>query len=125
MLGRLCCPNTRNQTKPEKKMQTFISNAFATNMLVAYPTSVSFTEISPAEAANFVRKGAVSSVGHADTAAVFSQQLGVEVPAQRSTIALNAGDQLVVGSYKGPRLPEGATSLPEGATIRWLLATVG
>lgn len=94
-------------------------------MLAAYPANVSFEEIGVAAAAGFVRKGAVSSVGHADTARVFSEELGVEVPAQRSTIALEKGDQLVIGSYKGPRLPEGATQLPEGATIVWLLATVG
>ena len=26
-----------------------------------------------------------------------------------------------MGQYSGPRLPEGSTSLPEGATIKWYL----
>lgn len=25
----------------------------------------------------------------------------------------------LVGQYRGPRLPDGATTLPEGATIEW------
>ena len=61
----------------------------------------------------------VSVVGHADTAAVFSTVLGRDVPYNRATIKLADGDHLLVGQYIGPRLPEGATSLPEGATIEW------
>ena len=55
----------------------------------------------------------------ADTAAIFSQQLGVEIPAARVTVSLTHGEIILVGQYSGPRLPEGATTLPEGATIKW------
>jgi hypothetical protein len=34
-------------------------------------------------------------------------------------VKLNQGTRLLVGQYDGPRLPEGATSLPEGATLTW------
>jgi hypothetical protein len=61
-----------------------------------------------------------SAVGHADTAAVFAAVLGVPVAFARRSVTLSPGDSAVVGQYKGPRLPEGATSLPEGATIEWL-----
>lgn len=63
----------------------------------------------------------VSSVGHADTANVFSGILGAEVPMNRVSVHLRTDDALLVGQYTGPRLQEGATSLPEGATIKWLL----
>lgn len=61
----------------------------------------------------------VSAVGHADTATLLGQELEREVPANRVSISLEPGDVLLVGQYVGPRLPEGATTLPEGATIEW------
>jgi hypothetical protein len=60
-----------------------------------------------------------SAVGHADTAAVFSTLLGRPVPVNRVNIKLTQGVILLVGQYIGPRLPEGATTLPEGARIEW------
>ena len=61
----------------------------------------------------------ISAVGHADTAAVFAAVLGRPVAVNRATIKLAPGQCLLVGQYIGPRLPEGATTLPEGATIEW------
>lgn len=61
----------------------------------------------------------VSGVGHADTARVFSGILKAEVPMNRVSVTFDGGDLLLVGQYSGPRLPEGATELPEGATIKW------
>ena len=64
-----------------------------------------------------------SFVGHADTARVLEGMLKLHVPCNRSnvTIAKNA----IVAQYVGPRLPEGATSLPEGAKINWYLIIMG
>lgn len=62
-----------------------------------------------------------SVVGHADTAAVFSTLLGREVGFNRESVKLSPDQILLVGQYSGPRLPEGATSLPEGAAIEWWL----
>lgn len=61
----------------------------------------------------------VSGVGHSDTARIFSGILGTEVPMNRINIDLSGLDLLLVGQYNGPRLPEGTTELPPGATIRW------
>ena len=61
----------------------------------------------------------ISVVGHADTAALFSYLLGREIEVNRTSITLKRGDVLYVGQYSGPRLPEGASTLPEGATITW------
>ena len=68
--------------------------------------------------------GFTSIVGHADTAAVFSSLLGLDVPCNRATFTLEEGVTLFVGQYKGPRLPEGATSLPEGAKVEWAMVVI-
>lgn len=101
-----------------------ILNAFSLNMLTVFPADIHADEISVDQAREMAR-GASSAVGHAETAAVFTAVLGVPVPTNRATVRLSSGDVALVGQYVGPRLPEGATSLPEGATIRWFRVTVG
>ncbi len=99
-------------------------NAFSANMLAEFPCSVHFTEISPATARCDLTGEVQSAVGHADTAAVFSAVLGMPVPCRRETVTLHLGQTAIIGQYSGPRLPEGATTLPEGADIRWLFVEV-
>ena len=65
-----------------------------------------------------------SIVGHADTALLFTSLLGHDVQANRVSTSLTPGDNVLVGQYNGPRLPEGAQSLPDGAKIRWILVEV-
>ena len=103
----------------------YITNSFSLNMVqenVDYGEIVFATVVDPVE---FIRETearlgkAVSAVGHADTAAVFAGILGTEVPASRTSVILTPRDVLLVGQYKGPRLPEGAKELPEGSKIVW------
>lgn len=103
-----------------------IGNAFSANMLEPGfgRCSVQFAEISLAEAKESLASGVDSAVGHADTAAIFSTELGVSVPPNRATVSLKSGDALLLGQYTGPRLPEGTTTLPDGARIRWIRVTV-
>jgi len=63
----------------------------------------------------------VSAVGHYDTAALFSALLGHPVEPARVTLQFSGDDAYLVGQLAGPRLPEGATTLPAGASIRWML----
>lgn len=100
-----------------------IFNSFSLNMVAEFPSDIHVEEVSLPEAKKLA-EGRESAVGHADTAAVFSQQLGIPVPANRINISLKKGDMVLVGQYRGPRLPEGAITLPEGATIQWLLVSV-
>ena len=65
-----------------------------------------------------------SVVGHQDTANLFSNILGIEVPMNRVSVTLEKGDVLIVGQYTGPRLPEGTSILPEGASINWMCVHV-
>jgi len=66
---------------------------------------------------------AQSCVGHADIASVLSGMIGFTVPVNRISVALHPGDTLVVGQYVGPRLPEGCSSLPDGAKIEWYIVS--
>jgi hypothetical protein len=100
-----------------------ICNAFL-NMISAPVADIKTIQITLAEAKEFLDVGVESCVGVADTAAVFSQQLGVHIPPARVTVELTHDETIIVGQYSGPRLPEGATALPEGATIKWFAVHV-
>jgi len=65
-----------------------------------------------------------SAIGHADTANVVASLLGIPVQVNRVNIELVPGDWLVLAQYSGPRLPEGTTTLPAGAEIRWYLISI-
>lgn len=113
---RYCC----RKTKPMK-----ILNSFSLNMLQNLDGEVTHKVIPLEEAKEWARVGVLeSTVGHADTAAIFGSQLGMDVPAVRSTISLPKGELVLVGQYRGPRLAEGAKELPQGASIVWILLTV-
>lgn len=90
----------------------YVGNAFSLQMLdLTRPNKVSVTPVDDPKTVIAGREFA-SAVGHTDTARIFSDVLGAEVPAQRISIKLTAEDALLVGQYVGPRLPEGATTLP-------------
>jgi hypothetical protein len=95
-------------------------NAFSLNMIADFPVKINVVPISIDEARAALESNLESAVGHEDTAAVFGEQLGLPVPANRVTISLEKGDVVIVGQYRGPRLEEGATTLPQGSTIQWL-----
>lgn len=108
-------------------MAKYLSNAFSLSMLplpsVLDPAADVRVRVKPITEA-FARNiaGAYTSVvGHQDTASLFSSVLGIQVPMNRVTTKLSHGDCLLVGQYMGPRLPEGTTTLPEGASIQWMI----
>jgi hypothetical protein len=94
-------------------------NAFSINMLSGRMTTLTFSQIPQQMAGILARRGIESAVGHASTAAVFSAVLGVPVPCERRTVTISDGEPVLIGQYRGPRLSEGATELPEGATVEW------
>lgn len=103
-----------------------ITNAISLNMFAigSLPTQISAREISKKVAQAMAKDTPfTSAVGHADTARIISDELGVEVPMNRTTLTLESG-RLLVGQYVGPRLPEGVSQLPDGATIKWVLVEV-
>lgn len=102
----------------------YVSNAFSLQMLdLTRENKVIFTPVDDPKTVIAGREF-TSAIGRADTARLFSAMLDVYVPAQQVDVKLTAEDVLLVGQYVGPRLLEGAITLPEGARIVWLLVTV-
>lgn len=101
----------------------YILNAVSLNMLHegGFHGALQIDEVSLEEARTWIQAGARSGVGHADVADLYSNLLGVGIPPYRATLKLLPGDVALVGQYSGPRLPEGALTLPEGAVIRWFV----
>lgn len=57
-------------------------------------------------------------IGHQSTCDLISEILGCgRIEAVRSNVSLSHGEEVLVLQYVGPRLPEGSTTLPEGAKI--------
>lgn len=65
-----------------------------------------------------------SYIGHADLCHVIKERHGVSIPCNRATASLTQGEKVVVVQYKGPRLPEGATRLPDGSALEFLLCEI-
>lgn len=104
----------------------YIANAFSLSMLAADVAMVSIeTESKPDVYFDLNQYDTIiSCVGHDDTAKLFSQLLGRDVPMARINVQLKHHDSMLVGQLVGGRLPEGSTSLPEGVTIVWKLVKV-
>jgi len=81
-------------------------------------------DVSPLTAEEVAALPLESAIGHADTAKVVGDLLGIDLLANRVNISLNPGDNMVVAQYIGPRLQEGATQLPDGARIEFRLVKV-
>lgn len=112
----------------------YLSSAFSINMLreEAIPAVLDVKPVEQWEAAEVARAipqsdGAIKNIiGHPDTAAVVGQMLGVgPLSANRESVLAGWGDMFIVAQYRGPRLPEGATTLPDGATIKFYKVFVG
>jgi len=102
-----------------------LGNAFSINMLEpGYRGMIRVEEIGLDEARALLQEGFESVVGHETTAKLFGALLEVEVPTNRISVTLKPGARLLVGQYRGPRLEEGATKLPDGASISWHLVEV-
>ncbi len=100
-------------------MKKFLVNAFSIQMLQKGGV-VRFEEIDATD----VPSDVTSAVGHADTAAVLTNMLGFPVPMNRAFVTLDEDTELYVAQLVGGRLPEGATTLPEGFSFKFYRVTV-
>lgn len=115
-------------------MKLYIGNAFSLSMLnrdvqsghgsdPLFPPRIPRPVTDDAALAiidTYQRVGTIEScIGHPDTATLFSTLLGIELPVNRISVKLVDDTRLLVGQYTGPRLPEGCTTLPDGASIEW------
>ena len=102
--------------------RVYLGNAFSLQMLNV--TVSNTVNIVPADVDEIADSNFMSVIGHADTAAVVSNILNRDVPANRASVRLEKGDILYVAQVTGGRLPEGATTLPEGFTLAFLKVTI-
>lgn len=107
-------------------MRHIITNAFSANMLDESKSSLVLFNPIPVEQAAIIAKSEEweSSLGHEDIVNVVNAQLGTSFKMNRRTDILETGDAILLAQYKGPRLPEGATTLPEGARIQYYMIIV-
>lgn len=100
----------------------YLGNAFSLQML---DTTVSTEiQVTPVTATEVATMDFTSVIGHQDTATVVSSILGKEVQANRVSVKLTKDDTLLVAQVVGGRLPEGATTLPEGFKLTFLKVTI-
>lgn len=108
----------------------YIANAFSLNMLL-WPDAV--LRVKPIGLPQVVKHlnmfNWTSAIGHEDTCNVINSMLkeaGYNTPlwCNRMTVRADMLDMILVAQYRGPRLPEGTTVLPEGATIEWSIVKV-
>jgi len=102
----------------------FVANAFSFNMFENVPEVLVQKELNVQEASDLLRNEAFESVvGHADTAVILTNMLKTEIRFNRVSNNFSYEDRILVAQYTGPRLPEGAVSLPEGSKIKFILVT--
>lgn len=110
-------------------MAKYIANAFSLSM-IPNGGNIRVECLTKEQASLFMKEALAykdygyevkSFVGHTDTAAIFSEELGVDVQMNRGNLSLKPEDYVLVGQYSGPRLAEGTKTLPEGAKIDWKL----
>lgn len=109
-----------------------IMNAFSIQMILDLigetdgenQVTVSFSPLSKEKAAAILDGEVDSFIGHKETADIVSKMLGMEIPFQRRFAKLVPGEAAIIAQVKGGRLPEGATTLPEGVEIVFILVMV-
>ena len=109
----------------------YIVNAFTPAMLAGLKgigsAEARFMVLMDQEARAYA-EGATSAIGHQGTADFVSARLGLPCPMARLSLALNAGDELVICQLSGPRLPEGrilTAAEVAAAGVTFILATIG
>lgn len=123
-MGALCprVLTIRIRIREVKKMKKYLTNAFSIQMLAGQSSvqTVRFEEID----AKDIPSDVVSAVGHADTANVLTNMLGFPVSLNRVNVTLDENSELYVAQLTGGRLPEGATTLPEGFSFKFYRVTL-
>ena len=102
----------------------YITNAFSIQMLPHLATTLNFKPVTLEQAMKMAKANIfISAVGHEDTANVVSNLLSAFVEMNRISVNLKDNDVLLVAQLSGGRLPEGATTIPDGMSIQfWVVA---
>lgn len=107
--------------KIEKMEEVHVLNAFSISMLPSQGGTVKFTPLSSEEVMRAITgKIIVSHIGHSSTAAVIGKDLNINNHLYTCRDNFCLDDSIaIVAQYVGPRLPEGTTELPLGATLKY------
>ena len=100
----------------------YVVNSFSVSMLPVDCdfAKVSFTKITLEAARRLLRsRSYTSAVNHKDTAVHFSNLLDGDIGFHRTSVVLKECDDILLGQYKGPRLDEDVSLLPEGSVFDW------
>ena len=103
-------------------MSILICNAFSLNMLKTLSAKITTEELTVPQVKEALSEGFESGMGHSTE--LVSNMLGMDIPMNRSNNKIQDGESILVAQYVGPRLPEGAVELPEGATMKFIKVTV-
>lgn len=95
----------------------FLTNALSLNMIVG-DCQIRVRNITHDEAKELLKTLPFrSAIGVSALAAVVSGLLGMTILVNRETLRLVPGDNLIVVSYSGARVPDGGIALPKGARV--------
>lgn len=98
-----------------------LTNAFSLQMLTNIPATITVEEVVPSKE---MLESCDNSLGHKDICDLLNGMFGTSLAPNRKSDKLSDGDTVLVAQYIGSRLPEGAITLPEGATLKFLKVTV-
>lgn len=96
-------------------------NAFSVNMLSDPKNQVTFDKVPPDHVQDLVDSylRMKSFIGHKETSDILSEMFNADIPQNRISYKMQASDVVILAQYTGPRLAEGATTLPPGAKIEF------
>ena len=102
-------------------MKTILCNAFSLQMFDLDTVDL-FQKLPMTldEVKSYLQNGFTSAIGHQDTANILTNILGIKVEFNRTNVKLDDDTILIVAQVTGGRLPEGATTLPEGTTLKYI-----
>lgn len=103
----------------------YLSNAFSLQMLnLNDEHKIKITPLTVGEVKTLLAGGFTSAIGHPDTATVVGNIIGLDVPMNRINITIDKNTPLIVAQLTGGRLPEGATTLPDGFNLTFVKVEV-
>lgn len=102
----------------------YLTNAFSLQMLRSSEAQINTTPVSGIKAYEMwaAADSKICAIGHADLAAVAADVLvDPGVVANRANVCLEEDDVLLVAQLMSGRSSEGATTLPKGFEIEWIV----
>ncbi|MFH0873543.1 MAG: hypothetical protein V1846_01735 [Candidatus Komeilibacteria bacterium] len=98
-------------------------DSFDLSMIRKFPASIVVEEVTSGQARIMAQANLEPVISNRDVAAVYGNELGLQVRAHPEYVTMVPGDIALVGRFHG-HLPPGSDRLPEGVSLQWLLVTV-